>query len=103
MVEKKIEAIQRCVEQAASGDEEQSPMQFGFLAPHNCEGKGRSKGCHCEKRNDQERLGIGLVKSVRVEATHYNSGRCTQRNHCRAKCCSEPPEQAVPSYISRSD
>jgi len=103
MVEEKVEAIQRCVEEAASGDKEQSPMQFGLLAPCNRKDKGRAKSCHGEERNDEERLRAGLVELVPIEASHHDGGSGTERNHRCAKPCSKPPEEAMPLYISRAD
>ena len=103
MVEEKVEAIQRCVEEAASSDKEQSPMQLGLLAPCNRKDKGRAKSCHGEERNDEEGLGPGLVELVRIEAAHYDGGCGTERNHRRAEGCSEPPEEAMPIYVSRAN
>ena len=43
VIENEIEAIQGCSEQQASGDKEESAMQFGLLAP--CGGSMSENAC----------------------------------------------------------
>ncbi|MFZ0758353.1 MAG: hypothetical protein WAM69_00275 [Candidatus Sulfotelmatobacter sp.] len=56
MVEDEVEASEGCVEQGASGDEDQSAVQFRLLARREREGKKCAEDCHVVERNDQERF-----------------------------------------------
>jgi hypothetical protein len=64
------EASPPCRGECAGGDEDESAMEFGLLAPQDGEREGGSEAEHVKERHESENLGVFLMQHVAIEARH---------------------------------